>query len=283
MAWDRLRDVLVLFGGTDGTTRLDDVWEWNGTDWAQITPAQPNGFAYGPDARDGFVMAYDPRSERVVVIGGETDNGCVDDVWSWDGSGWVKHFATSGVMPSARKGAAVYVDAVTNELRLHGGGCGSNYSDELWSFLLPVFARSESIGVGCAGSNGVPTLDLTNGTSPVIGTTVDFLYSNALNSLLVTAAIVAVGFDQSSYQGIPLPLPLAVIGLPGCTLYHSNDLSVSVGVAAGAAQFTWSLGIPNNATFLGLEVFVQGLHLEFAGAGSWAAMSNAVGIRIGDQ
>ena len=255
----------------------------DGTDWLQITPAPYNGAAYGPSARDGLVMAYDPNAERVLVSGGETDTGCVQDAWSWDGSAWLRLLPTNGSLPSGRRGAQLVFDTAANELRLHGGGCGTAFSDELWTFQLPVFARSESFGVGCAGSNGVPTLDIVNGTTPVIGTTVDFLYSNALNSFLVTAAIVAVGFDQSSYQGIPLPLPLAVIGLPGCTLYHSNDLSVSVGVAAGAAQFTWSLGIPNNATFLGLEVFVQGLHLEFAGAGSWAAMSNAVGIRIGDQ
>ncbi|MDA7936702.1 hypothetical protein N9B90_02065, partial [bacterium] len=168
IVWDRQRDVLVLFGGTDGTTRLDDVWEWDGIDWAQITPAQPSGITYGPSARDGFVMAYDPLSQRVVVIGGETDSGCVDDFWSWDGIAWVKHFATSGgALPSARKGAQIFFDASANELRLHGGGCGSNYSDELWSFQLPVFARSEVIGVGCAGSNGVPTLDIVNGTTPV--------------------------------------------------------------------------------------------------------------------
>ena len=29
--------------------------------------------------------------------------------------------------------------------------------------------------------------------------------------------------------------------------------------------------------------FLQGLHLEFPGSGNWAAMSNAIGIRIGDQ
>jgi hypothetical protein len=116
-----------------------------------------------------------------------------------------------------------------------------------------------------------------------LGAQLDFLYSNALNAIIVTPAIVAVGFNQSSYQGIPLPLPLGVIGLPGCTLYHSNDLSFAVGVAAGSAQFTWSLGLPNSANFLGQEMFVQGLHLEFPGAANWAALSNAVGIRIGDQ
>ena len=60
-------------------------------------------------------MAYDPRSERVVVVGGETDNGCVDEVWSWDGAGWLRHLPSSGsTLPSARKDAAIFVDAVTN-------------------------------------------------------------------------------------------------------------------------------------------------------------------------
>ena len=284
LAYDRYRSRLVLFGGTDGSARLNDIWEWDGADWTQMTPAQPNGVAYGPSGRDGFVTAYDPRSERVVVIGGETDNGCVDEVWSWDGAGWLRHLPASGsTLPSARKDAAIFVDAATNDLRMFGGGCGSEFSDELWELQLPVFARSEVIGVGCLGSNGVPALSIANGTAPVLGAQMDFVYDNALNSIFVTPAIVAVGFDQGTYQGIPLPLSLAVIGLPGCTLYHSNDLSFSVGVAAGAAQFTWPLTIPNDTTLLGKDVFVQGLHLEFPGSASWAAMSNAIGIRIGDQ
>jgi hypothetical protein len=283
MAWDRLRDVLVLFGGNDGTTRLDDVWEWNGTDWTQITPSQPNGYPYGPSARDGFVMAYDPLSERVVVIGGETDNGCVADMWTWDGIGWVRHLATAGsALPSARKGAQLFFDTSANELRLHGGGCGTGFSDELWTFQLPVFARSETIGVGCAGSSGVPTLDLVNGTTPVIGTTLDFLYNNG-PTLPGLVPIMSIGFDDQSFQGLPLPLPLAVLGLPGCTLYHSADVSSQFLASPIAGEFTYSLSLPNNTGFLGQEFFFQGLHLEFPPSANWAALSNAVGIRVGVQ
>jgi hypothetical protein len=227
-------------------------------------------------------MAYDPLSQRVVVIGGETDSGCVDDFWSWDGIAWVKHFATSGgALPSARKGAQIFFDASANELRLHGGGCGSNYSDELWSFQLPVFARSEVIGVGCAGSNGVPTLDIANGTLPVIGTTVDFVYDNG-PTIAGFIPIMSIGFDDQSFQGLPLPLPLAVLGLPGCT-HHSADVSNQFLATATAGQSTWSLSLPNNPGFLGQEFFFQGLHFEFPPFANWAALSNAVGIRIGDQ
>ena len=85
----------------------------------------------------------------------------------------------------------------------------------------------------------------------MLGTTVDFVYDNALNVPFVSPAFVVVGFDRNFYQGVPLPLSLAVLGLPGCTLYHSNNLSVSVGVQPGAAQFSWPLPIPNNAAPIG--------------------------------
>jgi len=129
----------------------------------------------------------------------------------------------------------------------------------------------------------VPTLAIVNGTEPVIGTTVDFLYDNALNSPFFTPAVISIGFDRDSYQGLPLPLPLAVLGLPGCTLYHSNDVTEAVAVPPGTAQATWSLPLPNAPGFLGQEFYFQGLHLEPGTGTGWAALSNAVGVRIGDQ
>ena len=76
---------------------------------------------------------------------------------------------------------------------------------------------------------------------------------------------------------------MLVLGLPGCTLYHSNDVTEALAVAPGTAQATWSLPLPNVPGFLGQEFYFQGLHLETTPGTSWAALSNAVGIRIGDQ
>jgi hypothetical protein len=282
MAWDRLRGVLVLFGGTNGTARLDDVWEWNGTDWAQIMPTQPNGFAYGPSARDGFVMAYDPKAERVVVIGGETDSGCVDDAWSWDGSSWLRYLPTSGsALPSARQGAQLYFDASANELRMHGGGCGAEFSAELWQLQLPVFSRYESYGQGCMGSLGMPTLSFDASTSPVIGTTFNLIYDNVPGGAL--PAFGAYGYSRTSYFGVPLPIDLGVAGLPGCPLLQSADEAPTLTAPNGTGQVIWPVAIPNNAQLLGGELFFQALHLELFGFPTWAAMSNGVAVRIGDQ
>jgi hypothetical protein len=72
---------------------------------------------------------------------------------------------------------------------------------------------------------------------------VDFVYDNAVNVPFVSPAFVVVGFDRDFYQGVPLPPSLAVLGLPGGTLYRSNNLSVYFGVQPGAAGFSWPLPI----------------------------------------
>ncbi|MEC8253501.1 MAG: kelch repeat-containing protein [Planctomycetota bacterium] len=284
LAFDRARGVFVLFGGSDGVARLNDVWEWDGTAWTPVAPAQPGGFSYQPTGRDGFVMVFDARTEHAVVVGGETALGCVDEVWSWDGTGWTRYFAdAASVLPSPRVGAAAFADDATGALRLVGGGCGGAALDDLWELRLPLLARVESFGSGCVGSNGVPRLELANGSAPVLGQTLDFRYSNAPNALFITPAILSFGYRRDSYLSQPLPLSLAAVGLPGCTLYHSADLNIPVPVAPGAGQAQWSTTLPAAPAYLGQRFYFQGLHLEFAGGPAWAAMSNALGIRVGAQ
>jgi len=279
MAWDDHRGRMVLFGGRDGNgDLLNDIEEFDGLSWSQPAPAQGRW----PRARANHAMVYSPKSRGVIIYGGDHQDGCAGDLWRWDGAAWLRLLYWADAQPAPRTETVLYVDASSGDAHVLGGRCDAGWRDDHWLLHLPVFATSEVIGVGCAGSNGVPTLSIASG-EPVLGSTVDFSYTNALMSPVVTPAIVAMGFSDVAYQGIPLPLPLAVIGLPGCSLYHSNDLSFSVGVAPNSAQFTWSLPIPNNAAFLGQEWFVQGLHLEFPGSGPWAAMSNAVGIRVGDR
>ena len=282
LAFDRSRDRLVLFGGNDGANRLDDVWEWDGTDWQLVTPAQPGGVPLVPAGRNGHAMAFDAQSGRVVVIGGETDLGCTEEIWSWEGTQWTQHFPQIGTPPLApRTGMACYADATSGALRLYGGACNGVPSDELLDIQFPVAARVESIGAGCPGSNGTPTLDVANGVLPIPGATLDLLYQNALQSPVVTPAVMLVGFQDDTFMGVPLPLPLDAVGLPGCVLYHSTDVSIPLVVAQGSAQGSWTLSIPNQAGLLGQEYFLQGAHLEFAPVGPWAALSNAIGLRVG--
>src|SRR5262249_14390117 len=61
MAYDTARGRIALFGGFNGSY-LGDVWEWDGTAWAQM--------AIGPSPRYGHAMAYDIARGRTVMFGG---------------------------------------------------------------------------------------------------------------------------------------------------------------------------------------------------------------------
>ena len=88
MAFDTKRGVTVLLGGYDGSNRLEDTWEWNGTSWTHIVPLDPEGDG-NPAAREGGQMAFD-RVRGVSVMGGGTlaDYSSAQDLWEWDGSSW---------------------------------------------------------------------------------------------------------------------------------------------------------------------------------------------------
>lgn len=72
----------------------NETWTWDGNRWTLLHP--PNA----PSARFVGAMAYDPRSQHVILFGGGAPNSdpIRNDMWSWDGATWTElHPAT---MPS---------------------------------------------------------------------------------------------------------------------------------------------------------------------------------------
>jgi len=93
VAYDARRERLVRFGGyTDGSgsSEIDETWEWDGEDWARVTPTQ------GPSRRGGHHMAYDDDRGVVVLFGGYEHA----ETWEYDGTTW-----TQRVTPSAPPGS----------------------------------------------------------------------------------------------------------------------------------------------------------------------------------
>lgn len=166
-------------------------------------------------------------------------------------------------------------DTALNEVVLFGGGCGSALANDLWSLQIPVYSRYETYGQGCIGSLGMPTLVVDHATPPIIGTTLELIYQNVPGSFI--PAIGAYGTSRSS----PLPLDLGVIGLPGCQLWHSAEVTGAIGAPNGSGRVRWQVPLPNSAVLLGSEVFFQCLHLEVPGFIRWASTSNGVATRIG--
>jgi hypothetical protein len=130
MVYDEDRQVIVLFGGlaTDQVgSGLADTWEWDGTNWTQVTTAN----APSPRGIHG-AMAYDSVQKKVVIRGGGTFPGqtVFGDTWTYDGTNWSE---VTGAGPSARVAPAIAYDKASSQLVLFGGGNWSPYYGDTWT------------------------------------------------------------------------------------------------------------------------------------------------------
>jgi hypothetical protein len=131
MAYDANRKRIVLFGGLSGdqaASALNDTWEWDGSDWSEITTTN----APAPRGIHGSI-AYDSLHQNIVVRGGGTLPGetLYDDTWTYDGTDWTE---VAGAGPSPRVAPALAFDEVSGELVLFGGGTWNPYYADTWTF-----------------------------------------------------------------------------------------------------------------------------------------------------
>ena len=85
MAYDSMRQRVVLFGGSDANqNELGDTWEWNGAQWIQTSDQD-----ILPRAEFGIV--YDSGMNRTVMFGGliGSESGpTLAGMETWDGNTW---------------------------------------------------------------------------------------------------------------------------------------------------------------------------------------------------
>jgi hypothetical protein len=71
LAHDAARGRVVLFGGnagSNGSSKAQDTWEWDGESWTQMAES-------GPPSRDSHTMAFDSVRNRTILFGGRSENG----------------------------------------------------------------------------------------------------------------------------------------------------------------------------------------------------------------
>jgi hypothetical protein len=126
----------LLFGGTveqgkNNWTEVNDTWEWDGTDWTELTPAQ------SPPARTRGVMAYDPKRNIIILFGGwDNLKKSLSDTWAWDGKNWQKIGTCETCYPPPARGCQnMFYDTVREEIVMYGG-CNENqvYFNDTWSW-----------------------------------------------------------------------------------------------------------------------------------------------------
>ncbi|HLQ39304.1 MAG TPA: hypothetical protein VK348_15955, partial [Planctomycetota bacterium] len=273
MVYDSARNRVVLNGGF-GPGPLADTWEYDGNNWIQVTTAaRPRG--------DSMVMSYDAARGRTVWFGSGGYLLYPMDTWEYDGTSWTQ--VTSGTGPWGRWATAMAYDPARGRMVLFGGG----YSDcsvllettfsDTWELLPPRTPTWTRHGTGCAGSNGVPLLAPAPGSVPALGSTLQL----QLHSLPAQpgAALLVFGFDFTQWNTTPLPMPLAAVGLPGCSLWIAPVAGAQRFVAHAGGNASVPIAIPANPSLAGVVVATQALVFDPA-TPSGAAVTNGGILRL---
>ena len=126
MAHDTQRNRTVLYGGLStsliNSTYRNDTWEWDGTNWTQITTANTPGGTFGNSGVGEVSMAYDPIGQRVVLFGGELFQGIVPApnlTLEYDGVNWTQSPAAAA--PPRRSQASLCSAPTLAGVLLFGG------------------------------------------------------------------------------------------------------------------------------------------------------------------
>jgi hypothetical protein len=234
-------------------------------------------------------QAYQLISGRLGDIDGDAHADlCVfGSQWSWN----IASTVLSGI------NRRIHFESTSAMGRLSGspGDVDGDGFVDFWAFTsgpTPPFATpvvrvisGAPIGVvvtgpGCPDATGVvPTLGI--GVGARLGRTLSINLSGAHPG--TTAAVLGLGYSQSSWSGVPLPLDLGALGLPGCAWRVSSDASLlipSVPLVGGRRRSTYEIPVPNNPQLLGLDVFCQWVTCDPATWPLGAAVTRAVRTRV---
>lgn len=161
--------------------------------------------------------------------------------------------------------AALQVHAPDTDIRVHLdflalGDCSGAMEHALVQlrFSRRLAAEAEVTGVGCSGAGLSPQMGTQGGALPRLGMTVP-IQVQGLPVATPTPVACLVGVDDSMAYGLPLPLDLAPLGMPGCMQYLDPLLEFTTVIASANGVATWNLFLPNVDPLLGFEFLVQSL------------------------
>jgi N-acetylneuraminic acid mutarotase len=99
--------------------------------WTELQPAPPH-----PLARDFHSMAYDKTNAWLVLFGGSSETGPLNDTWAFDpGANTWTELKPSGGLPAARWAHAIAYDPVTRKVIMFGGRAESGPSlNDTWVY-----------------------------------------------------------------------------------------------------------------------------------------------------
>jgi hypothetical protein len=241
--YDAARRRMVIFGGTDGSSNLNDAWALPLTGslaWTQLaTTGTP------PSARENHVAVYDAANDRMVVSGGWSGSP-LNDAWALDCStlAWTQ-LAPGGLTPREGYGHTAIYDPAAGRMLVYGGWSGSVFNGLLqlslggspaWSSPVPTPRRAARAiddpvrdriivfgGLTAAGltneawalsRSGQPTWTLLapTGTPPSVRSGSAIVYDPVRDRMIVFG-----GYDNAAWTALNEVWALSLSGTPAWT------------------------------------------------------------------
>lgn len=261
LAYDAVRQEVVLFGGSDYNGALQDTWIWNGTAWAQRQPAQH------PSARSGHASAFDPVRGEVLLSGGANYTQRMADTWSWNGITWNQ----LALALEARNMPSLAFDPVRGVLLMYGGEtCVTPPATECKT-------RRDARALGIALAPGLQDLGgrCSAGVPPRLVTSTPYLGNSDFAVDIVDAtpsALCIVGFATGAGNTTFGP----------CTWHLPLGAPLLAAVANAGGGVRAPVPLPRHPALRGVTFYAQGVVAAQPGAFLGFDATAARQIVIGD-
>ena len=129
LAYDASSHKVILFGGAGSSGYLNDTWAYDYTSntWTNRSPANP------PSARGYHALAYNQAFHTVILFGGLSNSGFLNDTWAYDyfTNAWTN--LNPANPPPARCYSALACEEGSFRMVLFGGYNGS-YLNDTWAY-----------------------------------------------------------------------------------------------------------------------------------------------------
>ena len=127
MVYDSTNQVIILFGGHDGSSWIGDTWVFDcvNDEWTQLSPTT------APSPRGSTGMVYDSTNNKVILFSGYSQES---DTWGFDYSSGNWTELNPSLSPGARYGHCMVFDEIKEKTLLFSGNSLEGMRDDLWEY-----------------------------------------------------------------------------------------------------------------------------------------------------
>src|SRR2546425_128061 len=149
LAYDSESSQTILFGGETSIGPfpwVNETWayDFNTNTWTNMTP----GEAVRPPPSSGNLMAYDSRSDRMILFGGYTGGSLRNETWAYDFNANTWTNKAPVVSPPNAVGQTMAYDGSLDRVILNGGGqtWPYDFGSNTWTNVSTTVAPSPPFG-----------------------------------------------------------------------------------------------------------------------------------------